>query len=79
MPRLLTKGSSKRAYKHNSGTITARQCAEHYGKRLRGKGLKHGRYVEAPEGGNLDNFASVMRGAGYAIRKEALRKSRGGR
>ena len=70
----VTKGMARRRMPKPVG-ITSKQVAFQVGARLRRSGVRiGGATIQLPEGANLDNFANVMRGAGYAIHKEDLRK-----
>lgn len=71
----ITKGMARRMMPRQTG-ITAKQCGEAAGRRLAKSGIRFGTAIlPLPKTLNLDAYKNVMRGAGYAVRKEDLRRA----
>ena len=69
-----TKGAIKKGGVRSQG-ITTRQCGEAAGRLMKRPGVHIGTStMKLPPGLNLKAYANVMRGAGYAIKIEDLRK-----
>jgi hypothetical protein len=60
--------------------LTGKAQREAVGRRLARSGARIGKgIVVLPPGSNVDHYADIMRGAGFSIRKEDLRRAQGGR
>ena len=71
---VITKGMARAAMPKVRG-ITAKQAAMQAGRRLRASGVRIGtKPVKLAPGANIANYVFLMRGAGYAVRKEDLRR-----
>ncbi len=73
MPRR-PKELASHSRKTRSVGVTATMCAKTTGSLMRRTGVHVGKVGRLPPGTNLKQYSRVMRGAGYAVKVEDLRK-----